>query len=249
MNPDDLTLPPAIPAGLPPLALPYSNLKSARPVLISTVSIIGIVIASLGIIASAYGALAAVFMGMMRAMRWQTSGAMNVGICEAIVGAGLAGALMTGSIGLLRLRPWSRRVLLYWAWAYLLNAVCFLVLQIMIVVPSQVGMFSKIMASMPVPAPTTAPATAPSGAVPVVGTTTFYYATSTGGASAVAAPRPMAPIMTAPMMAVMRTTYTTMAVGKTLVCIIFPIAILIVMRLKSIRSALALQPHAEGQAF
>ena len=105
MNPEDSQLP-VEPAA--PMALPYASLGPSRPALITAIGVMGIIVASLGLIVAVFGALSAVStMFMVRAipaMQWQTTGAMAVAICEAIVGAALAVTLLTGSTGLLRLR-------------------------------------------------------------------------------------------------------------------------------------------------
>jgi len=242
------------PPAVPPFALPYSSLGPTRPPPITVISVIGIVMASLGLLAAATGVMSAIVMAAMSrttaTMMWsQTPGATAVAIAEAVVGAGLA----VGSIALLRLRPWSRRLLIQWAWIYLATAAIFLLLQIMIVVPNQVAMFTNIMKSMPAPGPVATPATMPvaapapagstapasgvavtsstSGSYTTFSSSTFVTTTTTTPSAAAAANAAMVPIM--------KVTYMAMAIGRTIICLIFPIAVLIVLSRPSVRAALA----------
>ncbi|HZK81343.1 MAG TPA: hypothetical protein VFC46_09760 [Humisphaera sp.] len=218
---------------IPVMALQYSSLESRRPTAVSVIAVIGIVMASLGFIVAAFGVITAISTAIMgRAMpmmQWQTSSVMTATICEAVFGAALAAALMTGSIGLLRLRSWSRRVLIWWGWIYLAGAAVFLLLQIVIVVPSQVTMVTKMMAAMP-PAP---PATMPV----VVATTTSGGATTYTYSSTATSPS-IAPAMAPVVSGMMKMGYIAMAIGKSVISLIFPIAVLIVMQLRNVRSAL-----------
>jgi hypothetical protein len=226
---DSTPQPEPSPAPLP-VTLMYGTPGSMRPAIISVVSVLGICIASLGLIGAAYGAFMAavsgILMGRAMPIRWMTPAATAVSAFDAVVSAALAVALMSGSIGLLGLRSWSRRLLNSWAWIYLLSIFILLPLQILIVVPSQTNMVTNMFRSMPPPASTTT--------TTVGGVTTFNYsytATSTTTGTAIGPG-------SAQSMALMRITYIVMAVGKSAICLIFPIVMLIVMRLQSVRLAL-----------
>lgn len=217
----------------PPFALAYSTLRPSRPGVLSVAAVMGIVVASLGLLASASGVLSAVGMSFMNRampmMRMMSPGALAVTIGDAVIGAALAGMLLTGSIGLQRLRPWSRRVLLWWAGVYLLNVAVYLVLSILVLVPSQIAMMSNMMSrSFPATAPIATVATAGSAGA----TTTFVTSTSTTIAFTPNGPAG-AQFALAPMMQAM---YIGMAVGWAIVRVIFPIFILIVMQLKNAQS-------------
>lgn len=262
MNPDGSQLP--FDASNPPpcdvpFALSYStpSLRPSRPGLISATAVIGMIIAVIGLLFAAFGLLSTVSTAFlsraMPAMR-QTQGATVVNGSEAIIGALLAAMLLAGSIGLNRLRPWSRGVLIRWAWLYLLSVFVFLTLQILIVVPSQTAMVANMMATMPgtaraasppiVPIATTMPTTAPS----VVSTSSAYTVTvtSSNGATTTTTTTTMAGFPGMPagppqaqMAAMMSITYEIMAIGKAVICIVFPIAVLIVLQLKRVRVVLA----------
>jgi hypothetical protein len=246
MNPEDSSLPPRDPPSLP-FALPYASLTPSRPGLITVISVIGIIIAVLGLVVAAFGTLSLVataFMGSaMPAMR-QTPGATAVTVCDSVVGAALAATLLTGSIGLLRLRSWSRRVLTWWGWTYLLSLVVFLLLQIQIVVPSQLVMLTNMMATMS-PALPPAPS-APGAAAPTTSTSFSFTVTAGNGATTTTTtgfPFVRGGPMPAQTMAMMRLGYISMAIGKDVICLIFPIVVLAVMQMKTVRSALAPNPQ------
>jgi len=222
-----------------PFALSYGTAARSRPALIVVIGVIGIIVASLGLLAAAYGALttiSAVLMSRaMPAMRWQTSGAAAVSICETLVGAALAATLMSGSIGLVRLQPWSRRLLLWWAWVYISTALLFLLLQVLIVVPSEVAGITNMMRTMPVAAPATMPAAA-AGASTTSTSFSFTATVGGGGTTVVGAPAAAAGFGTPQFISTMTMTYLFMAVGKTVICLIFPIVMLFMMRTRAVRS-------------
>jgi hypothetical protein len=230
MDPNDSNFsPPPIPPA-PVMAIPYSSLGPSRPGIMTAVAIIGIVLASLGLLTALFGALGSVMtatMSSMPGMKWKSTGMVEAAIAEAVAGLALAAVLMSGSIGLLRSRDWSRTVLLWWAWIYIVSVGVFLALQIVVVVPGQVAMMNGFMSAMP------PPATMPAGTVGTTtvsssnGTTTYTNSSSTATSTA-----------TVPFGAIMNTTYIAMAIGKAVICLIFPIAVLIILRLKSVRTAL-----------
>jgi hypothetical protein len=217
-----------------PVTLMYGTPGPVRPAIMTVVSVLGICIASLGLLLAASGVLTVIVSGMFmsRAMpfQWMTPGATVVSACDAIVSAALAVALMSGSIGFLGLRSWSRRVLKSWAWTYLASIVVFLPLQILIVVPSQLGMVTSMFRRMPAPVPTTT--------TTVGGVNTYSYSYTATSSTPGAAFGPGS----AQSMAILRITYISMAVGKSAICLIFPIVVLIVLQLQSVRLALESDP-------
>jgi hypothetical protein len=233
------------PQELPPFALAYGNRGATRPGVITPTGVIGIIIAALGLFTALYETIYAVSFAMMgkampAGLQWQTSATETVRLSAAGVGAVLAIVLLIGSIGLLRLRPSSRRVLLWWAGLYLLSVVVFLVLEILVIVPAQAAMFTNVIKTMPQPVPFAAGSAA--GAAPTTAASAYSVTTTTINgttttvvhANATAGGPP-----TAQMAAMMRMAYVFMAFFKAVVCLIFPIAMLIVLHLRSVRAALA----------
>jgi hypothetical protein len=212
-----------------PFALSYGTAAPSRPAVIVALGIIGIIVAALGLLAAAYGALTVIGGVLMRsampAMQWQTSAALAV-------------TLMTRSIGLLRLQPWSRRVLLWWAWVYIATALLFVLLQVLIVVPSQVAGITNMMRTMPVAAPATMPV---GGGTWSTTSTSISFSTTTGGGgvAVVGSPAAAGGLGTPQMMSMMSLTYLFMAIGKTVICLIFPIVLLVMLQTKAVRSVLA----------
>jgi hypothetical protein len=239
MNPEDPDSQPHNPEPAAPFALPYVTPGPSRPTSITVAGVIGICVAALGLLTSAFGALttiSGIFIGRaMPGMPWQTPGAAAVSISDEVVGLVLAILLLAGSIGLLGLRHWSRRILLLWSWTYLTSVILFLVLQILIVVPSQVAGFNNILRSMPTTGPTT---TTSAGGV----TTFSYTATASAGPTPAAAAPPMTSgPASAQMSSVMTLTYTITAIVKSAIYLIFPIVLLIIINRQSVREALAPQ--------
>ena len=240
MIPDDPTLSPALPRPAQPVPLDYALPASGRPGSIATIGVIGIVMASLGLLAAAYNALQSFSLVMFRTMGWVSPGVIAVSVGEAVVGAALAGTLLGGSIGLLRLRPWSRRLLLSWAWVYLLADGVGLLLQILVVAPGQAGMYTKMAAFTPPAAPTTLPITV-TAAPTLSGTVYSSSVTVVQGSGPVTTAAPGMPGGPGPaqMAAMMQTVFVATASGKAVICVVFPIFVLVVLRLKSVRAALA----------
>jgi hypothetical protein len=244
MNPED-SQQPGFPQMVVPIALPYSGLALPRPPgarLITATAVIGIIVAVIGLLTAAYRGLTAfstLFMSRAMPTMAQTQGAVMVLVWGAIAGAVLAAMLLTGSIALLRLRAWSRRLLNWWAFLYLASVVLFLSLEIQVVVPSESNMFANMMTRMPQFTPATNPAGGVTftSSVPASTATTNPAGGITFTANAVAQPMPV--IVPGQMEAMMRITYDVMAYVKAFICLIFPIAVLIVMQLRSVRGALA----------
>jgi hypothetical protein len=88
-----------------PFALQYGQPLPTRPGLVTVIGVIGILIASIGVLAALFEALTAIssiLMGrVVTTMRWQTPGSAAVSGSDAVVGIGLAIVLLIGSIGLL----------------------------------------------------------------------------------------------------------------------------------------------------
>jgi hypothetical protein len=245
MNPEDSQQQPGFPQMVVPIALPYSGISMPRPPgtrLVTAMGVIGIIVAVIGLLTAIYGALrvfSIFFMSRAMPAMAQTQGAIMVLVWGAIAGAVLAAMLLTGSIALLRLCAWSRRLLNWWAFLYLASVVLFLLLEIQVVVPSESNMFANIAASMP---EFTAPTSAAGGVtitsnMPQPTATTNPAGGFTMTANAVAQPMPV--MVPAQMAAMMRITYSVMAYVKAFICLIFPIAVLIVMQLRGVRVVLA----------
>jgi hypothetical protein len=208
--------------------------------MLPVVAVIGIIVASLGLLGAAYGLVSSVAMMFMpRAMPFQlmTRGAMIVTMGDAVIGAGLSGLLMTGSIGLMRLHPWSRRVLHWWIGLYLLRTAATLALTVLVLVPSQIAMMRSIMSQ-------SAPTTSPAGGTNV--TTTTVTTTNSGVTTTTVGPAGPGAAQFAQMVPMFRRLYIGMALGWAVVRIIFPTFLLIVLQLKKSRTALSPYSNQSG---
>jgi hypothetical protein len=264
MSPENPDPPPIPPLPAQPIVLNYATpTYGRRPSVITTMGVIGICLAALGLLAAAYGGLSSVAYSVMASSRGMTVGAVAARISEAAVGAILAGLLLAGSIGLLRLCPWSRRVLHWWAALYLLANFVFLSLQLLVIVPSEIGMMTNIMTALPAAAATTmpttgpAPTTAPAGdAAPpesIINAQYSTYSTASvtislpgGGKTTTMTTATATPVPPAQALSMLRLIYSGWVIAKAALCLIYPVALLIVLRLKRVRAALAPQDVRTG---
>jgi hypothetical protein len=249
----------------PPFALPYGYRGATRPGIITATGVMGIILAILGVLTALYEATYALMFAMagragVPPFQWQTEGTSAVRLSAAGVGLVLAAVLLIGSIALLRVRPWSRRILLWWTGLYLCSIVVFLILEILVIVPAQVAMFANMMKTMPMQAAVVAGGAAggagggaggagvTSSTMPTTASINYSIRTTTvnGVTTTVVTGNPMAGgPPPAQMGAMMGMAYTVWAFFKAVVCLIFPVAMLIVLNLKSVRAALvAAQPPA-----
>lgn len=235
------------PENLVPFAVPYGYRGAIRPGIITAMGVIGIIVAVLGLLTALYEAIYALSFAMMgkvapAGLQWQSSATQTIWLSAAGVGAALAIILLIGSIGLLRLRPSSRRVLLWWAGLYLLSVVVFGVLEILVMAPAQAAILTNMMKTMPRPVPFAASSAA--GAAPTTAASAYSVTTTTVNGTTttvVHANATAGPLLPAQMTAMMRLAYMFLAIFKAIVCLIFPISMLIVLNLKSVRTALAPQ--------
>ncbi len=238
--PDDPTQPPVVPRPAQLVPLDYALPAAGRPGSITAIGVIGIIMASAGLLVGLAGGLQSIGLMMLRGMGWPPPVMIVVSMGEAVAGAALASALLVGSIALLRLLPWSRRVLLWWAWMYLLADVVILLLQILIVAPAQMDMYAKMFAAVPPAAPTTIPVNAVAVRTSTVNVSSSGVTVVPGG-RAVASSRPGMPgaPAPAPIAMAMQTVFIATASGKAVICVIFPVVMLIELRSKRVRDALA----------
>lgn len=245
---------PDTPTPQPPFAqlaaFPNATPQRTRPDLITAIAIVGIVIASLGFLTSgseAMSILAYAVMGTaMPGMRPPTQGATTVLVSQSVIGAALATMLLAGSIGLLRLRPWSRPLLLWWASLYLLSLFGFLLLQILIVMPSQMTTMSSMAQAMPFVFPTTTTAT---GAAAPTTSTSFSYTFNNGLMNTTTKFPATQPWNAAQMTPMMNASFLTATIGGTAICFPFPIVLLFILQGKTVRSALAPEPTVPSRAI
>ena len=221
-----------------PLALSYGTAAVRVPASIKIIGVIGICIAVLGLLSAAYVVMSTIFSAVLAGSlpSYSSAGAMQVEICEAAVGGALAITLMAGSISLLKLRSSGRRLLLWWGWLYVATALIFLSLQIFVVIPSQISSMTALMAMTPATA-TTIPAISTTGPTT---TTAMNFSTSVSvGAIATTAPAATAAVMPfSTLVPAINTFNIVIAVVKTAICLIFPIVMLGVLQLQTVRIAM-----------
>jgi hypothetical protein len=258
-----------------PMSLPYSGPIAPVPVqpgrtLATVIGVIGIVVASLTLLFVLFkGFSLGVTATFGRRLPWGaiSQASIVVQAFDALASLVLGIVLLIGSIGLLRLRRWSRRLLNAWALVYLAVLVLFLVLELKIVVPNQVAMVNKMFTNMPgmmnanggVNATFT---TTGSGGTTVTTWSTTMPTTAAGTGNSVAVTANAAstpfgaplrvqtknvnvanPFATPQMASMMGWTYSLMAFVKAFLCAIFPIIILITLQLSRMRSIF----HSAGE--
>ena len=127
-----------------------------RPTSVTALSITAIIVGSLGLLCGAFGALAQVMtlaMGGKNPMAPNLPAATSQGVnaygaFASVVLLGLAGALLAGGIGGLKLRPWARRLMIQLAVVTLVWATFQLIMQVAWVIPETASRVAQIQAQM-----------------------------------------------------------------------------------------------------
>jgi hypothetical protein len=165
--------PPFPPGSYPPVALVYHQpVTVPRPTGVTVLAIIGIVLAALWILTGLGGVLSLMVMfafvtpGMMPANFADIRAVMLWNGVSAVISGLIAAWLLTVAIGCLRMRPWGRSGIVYYAVVDLAWVAIKLVVALAWVLPTQQRWMNSMMKTMP---PATSPASPASPPAPSTG--------------------------------------------------------------------------------